>query len=177
MGKITFILGGARSGKSQYALSLARESGAGKVLFIATASAGDNEMCLRIARHKRSRPRRGWRTIEEPLSLIRALKRVPRNAQLVIVDCLTLLITNLMFEGHSDSFIEKEIKSGFKLLKEIGCDSIVVSNEVGLGIVPENNLARRFRDTAGRVNQAAARMSDVAYFMFAGLSIKMKGEK
>ncbi|TAN61906.1 bifunctional adenosylcobinamide kinase/adenosylcobinamide-phosphate guanylyltransferase [bacterium] len=176
MGKITFILGGARSGKSQYALSLARESGAGKVLFIATASAGDREMRLRIARHKRSRPR-GWRTIEEPRSLIRALKRAPRNTQLVIVDCLTLLITNLMLEGHSDSFIEKEVKSGFKLLKEIGCDSIVVSNEVGLGIVPENNLARRFRDTAGRINQAAARMSNEAYLMFAGLSIKMKGEK
>lgn len=176
MGRITFILGGARSGKSQYALSLARESGAGKVLFIATASAGDKEMRLRIARHKRNRPR-GWRTIEEPRSLSQAFKRVPKNAQLVIIDCLTLLITNLMLEGHSDSFIEKEIKSGFKLLKKIGCDSIVVSNEVGLGIVPENSLARRFRDTAGRVNQAAARMSDEVYFIFAGLSVKMKGER
>jgi adenosylcobinamide kinase / adenosylcobinamide-phosphate guanylyltransferase len=176
MGKITFILGGARSGKSQYALNLARESKADKVIFIATASAGDREMRLRIALHKKNRPR-GWRTIEEPRSLNRALKRVRKNAQVVIIDCLTLLITNLMLEGHSDSFIEKEIKSGFKLLKKIGCDSIVVSNEVGLGIVPENSLARRFRDVAGRVNQAASRMSDEAYFMFAGLSMKMKGEK
>lgn len=176
MGRITFILGGARSGKSQYALSLARESGAGKALFIATASAGDKEMRLRIAQHKRNRPR-GWRTIEEPRSLIGALKRVPKNAQVVIIDCLTLLITNLMLEGHSDSFIEKEIKSGFKCLRKIGCNSIVVSNEVGLGIVPENNLARRFRDVAGRVNQSVARMSDEVYFMVSGLGMKMKGEE
>lgn len=176
MGRIAFILGGARSGKSQYALNLAGEHKAGRVFFIATASAGDKEMRLRIARHKINRPR-GWRTIEEPRSLIGALKRVPKNARIVIIDCLTLLITNLMLDGHSDSFIEKEIKSGFKLLKKIGCDSIVVSNEVGLGIVPENSLARRFRDVAGRVNQSAALMSDEAYFMFAGLSVKMKGER
>lgn len=176
MGRITFILGGARSGKSRCALNLAGENKAGKAFFIATASAGDREMRLRIARHKRSRPS-GWRTIEEPRSLVRALKRVPNNAQVVIIDCLTLLITNLMLDGHSDSFIEKEIKSGLKLLKKIGCDSIVVSNEVGLGIVPENSLARRFRDVAGRVNQSVALMSDEVYFMFAGLSKKMKGEK
>lgn len=176
MGRITFILGGARSGKSQYALNLARENKARKVFFIATASAADKEMRLRIERHRKDRPR-DWRTIEEPRSLSRAFKRVPENAQLVIIDCLTLLITNLMLEGRSDRFIEQEIKSGFRLLKKLNCNSIVVSNEVGLGIVPENGLARRFRDTAGRINQSAARMSDEVCFIFAGLSLKMKGER
>lgn len=176
MGRIIFILGGARSGKSQCALNLAGKNKAGRVFFIATASAADKEMRLRIAQHKRNRPR-GWRTIEEPRSLIGALKRVPEKARVVIIDCLTLLITNLMLDGYSDSFIEKEIKSGFKLLKKIGCDSIVVSNEVGLGIVPENSLARRFRDVAGRVNQSVARMSDEVYFMVSGLGMKIKGEE
>lgn len=174
MGKITFILGGARSGKSQCALNLAREGGEGRVVFIATASAGDKEMRRRITQHRKSRPAK-WLTIEEPQKLIRALKKVPKTARLVIIDCLTLLITNLMLEGRSDSFIEKEIRSGFSLLKKINCNGIIVSNEVGLGIVPENSLARRFRDTAGRINQAAAKMSDEVYFIASGLKLKMKG--
>lgn len=176
MPRLIFILGGARSGKSRYALNLAKKFKAGNVAFIATASCGDDEMRRRIREHKRKRPR-NWLTIEEPKSLVPALKRIPRKTELVIIDCLTLLVSNLMLGGSSDDFIEREIKASLKFLKKANLSAIIVSNEVGLGIVPDNPAARRFRDVAGRVNQIAAQMSDEAYFVISGLALKMKGDR
>ena len=172
MGKITFILGGARSGKSSYAAALAGRSGK-RVAFIATCQGLDREMRKRIASHRRSRPP-SWKTFEEPLDVRSALKRVGPGFDVVLIDCLTLLVSNLLLGGMVGVSIEKKITEIIKELKKMRSDSIIVSNEVGLGIVPENSLARDFRDIGGRVNQIASREADEVYFLAAGLPIKIK---
>jgi len=172
MGEITFISGGSRSGKSSYAVKLAKEK-TKKVLFIATAAALDKEMRLRIKLHKKSRPAR-WKTIEEPENLSLLAKDLSGAFDLVIIDCLTLFISNLLLKGHSDKYIEKEVNSALKIFKKRDFDTILVTNEVGWGIVPENPLARRFRDLAGRVNQNAAGISDKAFLMISGIPLRIK---
>lgn len=172
MGKIVFISGGARSGKSQYAVRLAK-SNYRQVLFIATACASDKEMQLRIKLHKKDRPC-DWKTIEEPKNIVSLVKDISKKVDLVIIDCLTLFISNLMLDNRSDVFIERQLNSLLKTLKRSQFDSILISGEVGLGVVPDNHLARRFRDLAGRVNQNVASMSDEAYFIIAGLPLKIK---
>lgn len=172
MGKITFILGGARSGKSQFAVKLAKGY-AKSVLFVATASAKDSEMRKRIKLHKKNRPAH-WKTQEAPKKLASLIKKIPDKFDLVIIDCLTLFISNLLLEKKSDAYIEKEIILILKRLKNSKFDSILVSNEVGLGIVPDNPLARRFRDLAGRINQRLASWSDKVYFIISGLPLKIK---
>ncbi|NQT46944.1 MAG: bifunctional adenosylcobinamide kinase/adenosylcobinamide-phosphate guanylyltransferase [Candidatus Omnitrophica bacterium] len=174
MGKITFILGGARSGKSRYALELAKEKGKG-VAFIATCQALDGEMAKRIELHKKTRPS-DWQTIEEPKDLAPILKRIDAKFGLVIIDCLTLLISNLVSEKFEDEAIESKIEEMLKTIKSAAFEAIVVSNEVGLGIVPQNSLARRFRDLAGRVNQIVAAEANEVLFMVSGMPLKIKGE-
>lgn len=173
MGKISFILGGARSGKSQYALKLAKETMSRKIAFIATCEPLDKEMAKRIAMHKNKRPAH-WRTFEEPRDISLLLKKIRNKYELIILDCLTLLVSNLFLKNIKESVIKKEINKVLSLLKSDEAGLIIVSNEVGLGIVPENKLARDFRDVAGRINQVVAEKSDCVFFMVSGLSLKIK---
>jgi len=161
------ILGGARSGKTTHALRLA-EASTGGLVMIATAQALDDEMAERIARHQAERCRR-WRTLEAPLDLVGALAEV-RPGETAVVDCLTLWVSNLMFAERD---IEGETRGLIAALA--GRDVILVSNEVGLGIVPDNALARRFRDEAGRLNQRIAAAADRVLFIAAGLPMVLKG--
>lgn len=174
MGKITFILGGVRSGKSAYAVKLAREANK-KVAFIATCLPGDEEMNRRIKLHQQTRPN-SWQVFEEPrdiVSLIK-LKKIGSKFDVVIIDCLTLFVTNLMMDGLKDKTIENRIKKILNNLKSVKSEFIIVSNEVGLGVHPQTDLGRRFRDLAGRVNQITAAGCDLALFMVAGLPLKLK---
>lgn len=171
MGKITFILGGARSGKSAYALSLAKKNK--KAAYIATAQACDSEMAGRIRMHKRSRPK-AWVTFEEPLNIPAVLQNDLYGFKAVIIDCLTIWISNLLLKKKSQAHIEKEAGRIISCLKNADYDSYLVANEVGLGIVPDNELGRLFRDVAGRVNQIVAVGADEVFFVVAGLVTKLK---
>lgn len=175
MGKITFILGGARSGKSSYALKIAKDR-PGKVAFIATCEAKDKEMKGRIAIHRTTRPSH-WTTFEEPRNIDKRAGKISPSFKTVIIDCLTLWITNLMMENMTPASIEKKARQLVSIMKKMKADSIVVSNEVGLGIVPDNKLARDFRDIAGRVNQIIAGRSDKVYFMISGIPMKLTKNK
>ena len=165
---MTFIIGGARSGKSAHAETLATALPPPWV-YIATAEAYDEEMRERIAQH-RSRRGEGWATIDAPLDLAGALKALPDN-QPALVDCLTLWLTNHMLADHD---LEAECRRLADVLSRPRGPWFVVSNEVGQGIVPDNALARRFRDAAGRLNQHVAAISDNEILMVAGLPLKVK---
>jgi adenosylcobinamide kinase/adenosylcobinamide-phosphate guanylyltransferase len=172
MGTLIFITGGARSGKSRLATELAAKAGK-NVAFIATAQALDKEMENRIDKHKNSRPA-SWKTIEEPLNVATALAKLSQNTKIVIIDCLTLLVTNLMLAEKTNKQIQDSIKKMICAAQKTKATVIVVSNEVGAGIVPENKMARDFRDVAGIANQIVAKASDQAYAMFAGYPVKLK---
>lgn len=167
MGKITFILGGARSGKSNHAIELAKKNGK-KIAFIATGIPFDNEMKKRIKIHKQNRPS-DWYTFEEPKNITKALKKIKPNIDLIIIDCLTLLVSNLLLLKNDSSTIEKNILEMLKTLKAAKYKSIIVANEVGLGIVPNTNLGRDFRDIAGKVNQLTALKANQVIFMVSGI--------
>jgi len=169
-GKLTFVLGGARSGKSSFAEKLVEDSGLQPV-YLATGRAFDKEMESRISIH---RDRRGseWQTVEEPLDLVGALEKHARHDRFVLVDCLTLWITNLIMAEQN---IAAETETLIAALRLLSGPVVFVSNEVGLGIVPENRMAREFRDHAGFLHQAVASVADEVYFLAAGLPLKMKG--
>ena len=166
------VLGGARSGKSRYAEALAMGAGPAPWIYIATAEAGDAEMRARIAHHQERRGA-GWRTVEAPLDLCGALSRAAEVGTPILVDCLTLWLANLM---AADRDLEVEQRALADILSAVSRTApvVLVSNEVGLGIVPENALARAFRDAAGRLNQAVAEACDHAVFMAAGLPMVLK---
>ncbi len=172
MAKITFILGAARSGKSRLAVKMAGQEG-GRIAFIATCRPRDPEMKKRIQLHKKSRPR-NWKTFENPKDITLLLNAIGPKFNLIIIDCLTLLVSGFMLDGLKENAIKTEINKMLAALKKINAQSIIVSNEVGLGIVPENKLARDFRDIAGRVNQLVAAKSDAAFFVFTGIPLKLK---
>ncbi|MEI9416052.1 bifunctional adenosylcobinamide kinase/adenosylcobinamide-phosphate guanylyltransferase [Mesorhizobium sp. Cs1321R2N1] len=167
-GKLIFIIGGARSGKSAHAETLAMALPP-PWAYVATAQAYDDEMHERIALH-RSRRGEGWSTIDAPLDLTEALEALPDD-QPVLVDCLTLWLTNHMLAGHD---VEAECRRLADVLSRPRGPWFVVSNEVGQGIVPDNALARRFRDDAGRLNQRVAAVADTVLLMVAGLPLKVK---
>ncbi|WP_374446291.1 bifunctional adenosylcobinamide kinase/adenosylcobinamide-phosphate guanylyltransferase [Stella sp.] len=169
---VTLILGGARSGKSRHAEALVEEA-AGNGLYIATAAAGDGEMEARIRHH---RERRGpfWTTVEEPLHLAHAIEAHALPGRPILVDCLTLWLSNLMLEGRA---VEPATDRLLATLEEASVPVVLVANEVGQGIVPENALARAFRDHAGRMNQRIAEMADRVVMMVAGLPMTVKGEE
>ena len=164
----TFILGGARSGKSARAQALAEAAGETR-LYIATAEALDAEMEARIARHKADRGA-GWRTAEAPLDLVAAMDAA--DAPVVLVDCLTLWLSNLM---HHQRDVEAETHALCACLGRFDGEVILVSNEVGFGLVPETPLGRAFRDAQGRLNQRVAAVCDVVEFVAAGLPLRLKG--
>ncbi len=166
---ITLILGGARSGKSEKAEALALATGL-QPLYLATATAMDGEMARRIAIH-RARREKPWITVEEPLELPAALARHGSEDRVILVDCLTLWLSNLMAAGRS---VADEIAALSEALIHSPGPVILVSNEVGLGLVPETALGREFRDWQGRLNQAIARDAQTVLFMAAGLPLVLK---
>ena len=163
------VLGGARSGKSAYAQSLA-ETCASERLYLATAAAGDEEMAARIARHRADRGQ-GWTTLEEPLEVASALAAEARPGRVVVVDCLTLWLSNLMLAGREPA---AAIAGLARAIGDLAGPVILVSNEVGLGIVPEHRLGREFRDWQGRANREIAQACDAAVFIAAGLPVQLK---
>ena len=164
------ILGGARSGKSTLAEERAEASGR-SLVYVATAEAGDAEMAARIAHHRDRRPDH-WAVVEEPLALARALKAEAAADRALLVDCLTLWLSNLLAAGEER--LESERQAFLEALPTLPGQVLLVSNEVGLGIVPDNPLARRFRDEAGRLNQAVAGRCDRVTFVAAGLPLELK---
>jgi adenosyl cobinamide kinase/adenosyl cobinamide phosphate guanylyltransferase len=164
------VLGGARSGKSALAQRLARATDAA-VTLIATAEARDDEMAERIAAHRAERPP-GWVTVEEPLDVARALADVPQHA-CVILDCLTLWVSNLLLSGWSAKRIEEEATTVAAMTAGRVAPTLVVSNEVGMGVVPEYELGREFRDIQGRVNAVFCDVADKAVVVFAGRALDL----
>ena len=164
---VTLVLGGARSGKSAYAESLVAGPGA---VYVATAEAIDDEMGERIARH-RARRGAGWTTVEAPLDLAAALRANAPGASGVLVDCLTVWLGNLMHAGRD---IDREAGSLLESLAVPPVPVVLVANEVGLGVVPDNPMARAFRDHAGRLNQALAARADRVVLVTAGIPFVLK---
>lgn len=180
-GKV-LILGGLRSGKSRFAVELAARRGR-RVLFVATATAGDAEMKRRIESHRKARPP-GWRTLESPREVGQSILRGLGDAQVIVVDCITLLVSNVMHEMGQPSgrtsqrvleeAVRAEIDSLIQCMEEAPADFIVVSNEVGAGIVPVNRLARVYSDLLGQANQIVAAKADEVYLMVAGIPVPIK---
>jgi adenosylcobinamide kinase/adenosylcobinamide-phosphate guanylyltransferase len=186
-GLVRLLLGGARSGKSEWAERLARRTGQ-PIVYLATAVAGDGEMAERIARHRGARLAT-WRTIEEPEELAQAVRQQCQSGEVVVIDCLTLWVSNVILHRIGDvgdfeaipadewSTIESDLLGAVDDLldtaRRIGLSLIVVSNEVGLGLVPPYPLGRRYRDILGRVNCAVASRADQVLFLIAGLPVDL----
>lgn len=179
----TLVFGGARSGKSAYAEKLAAES-AKEVVYVATARAGDGEMSTRITLHRQQRPTE-WRTVEEPLALADTIEQWAAPHRLILVDCLTLWLSNLMFSDGTEypdvgdialpALFHAQRARLLQALSDCAGDIVLVSNEVGMGIVPYGAISRSFTDEAGRLNQAVAVICDRAVFVAAGLPLYLKG--
>ncbi|GAA5074054.1 bifunctional adenosylcobinamide kinase/adenosylcobinamide-phosphate guanylyltransferase [Lysobacter panacisoli] len=167
----SLILGGARSGKSALAERLALQSGR-EVVYIATARAGDAEMAERIAHHRARRPSH-WTSVEEPSALARAMAAHARDERLLLVDCLTLWLSNLLIDDDARSDAERDAL--LSALPQLPGEIVLVSNEVGLGVVPMGELSRRFVDEAGRLHQALAAQCERVIFVAAGLPLALKG--
>jgi adenosylcobinamide kinase / adenosylcobinamide-phosphate guanylyltransferase len=175
---ITFVLGGCRSGKSRYALEAAQSFAAGRRIFIATAVALDDEMRERVARHRAERGKE-WVTIEAPLQLPETIEtQASQTGNVVLVDCLTFWINNLLLESAElAAEVQKKIPQLVEALASARCPVILVSNEVGAGIVPENRLARSFRDLAGSMNQAVAACATEVVWVVAGIPVPVKSKR
>ena len=171
--RVTLVLGGARSGKSHYGQQLAAE--ARRVTFLATAEArGDEEMQRKVARHQAERPAH-WVTIEEPLALTRALRNVGAQSDLIVIDCLTLFAANLLVaHGEDELALGAACEALYATLASPPCAVVLISNEVGGGVVPEYVSGRRFRDLVGELNQRIAEIADDVVLMVAGLPLALK---
>ena len=180
MGRLLLVLGGARSGKSAYAQRLAQALGGDDVLFVATAEAWDEDMAQRIARHRQERPAT-WRTLETPRQVGQAIALHRHGTAVVLVDCLTLLVSNTLLHGGTspdlaavEAAVQEEVAALAQTCQTSPATCIVVSNEVGLGLVPDNPLGRLYRDLLGRANQTLAARAEAVYFMVAGLPVDVK---
>lgn len=170
---ITFIIGGIKSGKSNFALKEAENLKSKNFYFIATAKSIDEEMQERIEKHKKQRGNQ-WITFEEPINLHIIVDKIPECSSLII-DCLTTWLTNLIVEGHDvDKFTEQFLDSLNSCKLKDNIRIFIVANEVGLGIIPDTKLGRKFVDIAGYVNQKIMELSDIAYLMVAGRAIRIK---
>lgn len=178
--RLRFVLGGARSGKSAYAERRA-QAVADRKAYIATCPKIDDEISERIAKHRESRAGKGWITVEEPLSLVRALEQV-RDYPVVLVDCLTLWVNNLLYtagqrgERLSESRMQSETDAVLDAARAVAGEVFFVSNEVGLGIVPGDAESRLYRDLVGRCNQRVAQRADEVVFLVAGIAQQLKTE-
>lgn len=187
MSKVTLITGGARSGKSSFAETLIREKG-DRILYVATAKAIDDEMKDRIKRHQERRPK-NWDTLEQYRGLGAVLPALSEKYDGILLDCVTIMSTNIIFDDpamlHEDVPFEQMLATEQTLVAEIndfidsfpalGCDLVLVTNEVGLGLVPEYPLSRFYRDALGRVNQALGKAVDELYLVTCGIPMKIKG--
>ncbi|RME82670.1 MAG: bifunctional adenosylcobinamide kinase/adenosylcobinamide-phosphate guanylyltransferase [Caldilineae bacterium] len=178
--QLTLILGGARSGKSTYAQAWAEGLAGERVLFVATAEAGDEEMQERISRHRELRPA-AWRTLEAPTRVGEALRASWKGEPAVILDCLTLLVANTLAaypepaSAAARAGVLEEVEGLLDALRDLETHALIVSNEVGLGLVPPNPLGRAYRDLLGEANQLIARRADAVIFMVAGIPMRIKG--
>ncbi|HOM01998.1 MAG TPA: bifunctional adenosylcobinamide kinase/adenosylcobinamide-phosphate guanylyltransferase [Acetivibrio sp.] len=187
MGKFILVTGGARSGKSSFAESLALKScGENDVLYIATSIPFDEEMKSRVKKHRAKRPA-GWTTLEAYKDLDTRLKDVGTGKKYILLDCITLMVSNIILERCTDwnnlpenaeyeaeQGVCSEIDKLLSAIRALDATFIAVTNEVGMGIVPENKLSRVFRDIAGRVNQMLAKNADDVYFCVSGIPVKIK---
>jgi len=173
MNNKVLVTGGCRSGKSRHALELANRIPGDNRIFIATLNPLDKEMEDRVHRHRTERSDT-WHTVEEPLLLAEALDHKASAADVILVDCLTLWVTNLLMAHEEPALIESRVKALAETISKIDCPLFLVTNEVGSGIVPENRLARLFRDQAGFCNQVVAMACDQVIWMVAGLPVKVK---
>lgn len=190
-GKLILILGGARSGKSSFAEQRAREFGGDSVLYVATSEAKDEEMQTRVEKHRLARPS-AWRTLEAPRNVADALRQTQSPAKVILLDCITFLVANHLIDAAApkddpfgelsadpfDSQIEidvvAEIEALVRYVQESDVQLLVVSNEVGLGVVPPYELGRAYRDILGRANQILARHADEVLLLVAGMPMKVK---
>ena len=174
MAKKILITGGCRSGKSRWALALTRDL-PGDKMYIATAEALDSEMKERIGKHQRERGAE-WETHEVPRGLLAVFQQLENRSGVLILDCLTLWISNLMVKGQEHDFILKEADRLVDQIKNMQCQVVVVTNEVGAGIVPDNKLARDYRDLVGEINQRFAGGFDTVIHMVSGIPVMIKGK-
>ncbi|SHK66062.1 adenosylcobinamide kinase /adenosylcobinamide-phosphate guanylyltransferase [Desulfatibacillum alkenivorans DSM 16219] len=172
--KPVLVIGGCRSGKSSIALDLANAQDVSEKVFIATCQPLDDEMEDRVARHQADRGD-DWQTVEEPVELAKAVADNARPGRVILVDCLTLWISNLVLADKTQDQIADKAKELAEAIQKAPCPVILVSNEVGAGIVPENALSRLFRDAAGKVNQIMAKACDQVQWVVAGIPVTIKG--
>jgi adenosylcobinamide kinase/adenosylcobinamide-phosphate guanylyltransferase len=173
MKNITLIIGGCRSGKSRYAIEAANQFATRDKIFIATSVPFDEEMKDRIGRHRAERGNH-WETVEAPVGLSDAIGSNRGEGHVLLVDCLTLWVNNLLMETTDETVLQENFSELLETLNQIDCPIYLVSNEVGTGIVPENPLARQFRDLAGGLNQAIASLADDVVWMVAGIPVQIK---
>jgi len=183
MKKTILLLGGARSGKSRLAQEMAKGISA-RVLYVATATAGDADMQQRISRHRKERPA-SWQTLEATCNLGQSISGSSKNCDVVLIDCITLLVNNIFCrheekqfadidEAILDNEVQQEITDLIDCIKRTAVSFIIVSNETGLGLVPENRMGRLYRDCLGRANQRLAQIADEVYFLIAGIPVRIK---
>lgn len=191
MGKITLILGGARSGKSSFAEMRAKELGGDSVLYVATSETKDEEMVKRVKKHRSQRPS-AWETVEAPRNVAQAIHQGRRDEKVILLDCMTFLVANHLMDAaapeddpfdspSADPFDEQieadlvaEVEALIAYVQETDLEILVVSNEVGLGVVPPYELGRAYRDILGRANQILARQADEVQLLVAGIPVKVK---
>ncbi len=167
------ITGGCRSGKSRFALDFANQHFS-KKLYLATCEALDEEMAQRIEHHKKMRGPE-WQTVEEPIKIVEGIRQYEDGVEVILLDCITLWLSNLLTKGNTDLKIMDEINIFVEMIKQTPASLVIVSNEVGMGIVPVDPLGRRFRDLSGMANQRIAQVAETVIFMVSGIPIFLKG--
>lgn len=172
--RVIFITGGCRSGKSRFALDYANRHFLKKI-YLATCQASDQEMALRVENHRKIRGPE-WKTVEEPIEIVRAIRKNREEADVILLDCITLWLSNLLMRNESDERIMEEVTRLTEAIGQFNTSFLIVSNEVGMGIVPVDPLGRRFRDLQGMVNQMLAEAADTVIFMVSGIPFFLKGE-